>query len=52
MLQEISGTDVQIQAKGVEALYNTMLVNVANLCEAIRGRAEEVEVLRTEVDAA
>lgn len=51
MLQGISGTDVQVQAKGVEALYNHLLVNAANLCEDLRGRAEEVEVLRKEVDA-
>ena len=50
-LQGISGTDVRIQARGVEALYNTMLVSAANLCETLRGRAEEIEVLRKEIDA-
>ena len=50
-LRLVTGTDVQIQVKGVEALYQTMLLEVGEQCVGLRANQGELDRLRRDIEA-
>ena len=50
-LRRVTGMDVQIQIKGVEAVYKTMLLEVGKLCAGLSSKEEELDRLRSEIQA-
>jgi hypothetical protein len=50
-LRLVTGTDVQIQVKGVEAVYHTMLLAVEEQCAGLRASQAELDRLRRDIEA-